>query len=306
MIVSYISPYDFKIRKTGAVHHARFLGKAIYYLKLQLLSPQLEFVQQNHVLKQEIKVITEFVVCFYAKWYLESNDVVKAPHLDITAIYQMHQYRDVCSNPAAVDAVLDSLYKHTWYLDSTIIPLALLDEDLSSNEKEKIAAAILSTNMPKADQFKNENKVKKDIRKELKLAVNIASSDPPSLASLVDEFSYLMFSFIGLEEERIKDWLSLPPQFWHTQSSFKSFQKYANSLIVVNDHSERAVGMMQQFVHRYNSEEEKQNRLLTVDKVRSAFREPGQSSSHLSKKRLSESLSSLKKKQDAKIKKTEK
>ena len=65
------------------------------------------------------------------------------------------------------------------------------------------------------------------------------------------------------------------------------------SLIVVNDHSERSVGMMQQFIHRYNNEEDKQNTLLTVKKVRCAFRTPRRRSNKLSKSRFVESLSSL-------------
>ena len=40
---------------------------------------------------------------------------------------------------------------------------------------------------------------------------------------------------------------------------------FAKSLVVVNDLAERAVGMMQQFVKRYNKEKI-QNRLLTVGK----------------------------------------
>ncbi|XP_065679431.1 uncharacterized protein LOC136093970 [Hydra vulgaris] len=298
LVVTYLSPsIKYKIRKTGAIHHAHFLAKAIYYLKMQLLYSQLDLVQENNDLKMEIKLIAEFVACFYAKWYLESSNVSKAPNLDMKAIHQMRQFRNICLNPKAVDAVLDSLYKHTWYLDSTMIPLALLDEDLPLNEKQKIAVAILSFKMPRAEHFKNENKEKKDIRKEIEKNAS-TEKDPPSLAPLVDEFSYLMFSFCGLTEERIKDWLSLPPQYWHTQSSFKIFENYANSLIVINDHSERAVGMMQQYVHRYNNEEEKQNRLISVDRVRSAFRISGKSSTSLTKKRLSDSLSSLAKKQN--------
>ena len=32
LVVTYLSPITYKVRKTGAIHHARFLGKAIYYL----------------------------------------------------------------------------------------------------------------------------------------------------------------------------------------------------------------------------------------------------------------------------------
>ena len=67
LVVIYLSLSDFKMRKTGAVHYARFLAKAINYLKMQLLSSLLDFVFQNNVLKEEIKLLTEFVTCFYAK-----------------------------------------------------------------------------------------------------------------------------------------------------------------------------------------------------------------------------------------------
>ena len=62
----------------------------------------------------------------------------------------------------------------------------------------------------------------------------------------------------------------------------------------MNDHSERAVAMMQQFLHKYEKEDEKQNQLLTVDKVRSTFRVPG-ARSKSTKKKLSENLMSLSK-----------
>ena len=88
---------------------------------------QLDFVPQKTVLKVENELITDFVVCFYATWYLESSNVLKTRFLDMKAIHQMHQYKDICLNPVAFDAALDSLYKHTLtqlYLDSTMIPLA--------------------------------------------------------------------------------------------------------------------------------------------------------------------------------------
>ena len=51
--------------------------------------------------------------------------------------------------------------------------------------------------------------------------------------------------------------------------------------------------MMQQFIHQYNNEEDKQNKLLTVDKVRCAFKTPGRRLNKLSKAKFIESLSSL-------------
>ena len=292
LVVGYLSPGHVKIRKPGAIHHARFLGKAIYYLKLKLLSNQLKFVQDDKLLQEEISIMVEFVACFYAKWYLQSDSAIRAPYLDISSLHQMHLYRDVCAKPEAVDAVLESFYKHTWYLDSTIVPLSLLDEDVPYEEKSKIAAAILQHDMPNSDYFKIDNKSLVELKEKIKFEKRV-NDGVPSLASLVDKFSYLMFHRIGLDEQRVRDWLSLPPQYWCTQSSFKLFQDFAKTLVVVNDPAERAVRMMQQFVHRYNKEEEIQNRLLTVDKARFAMKRPGKKSSNLSKKRLADGLSSL-------------
>ena len=48
LTMQYLSPSaHFKLMKTGAVHHARYLGKSLYYLKLQLLCKQLAFVQES-------------------------------------------------------------------------------------------------------------------------------------------------------------------------------------------------------------------------------------------------------------------
>ena len=94
IVITYFSPITYKVRKTGAIHHARFLGKAIYYINIWLLSNILTFVQESDKLKIEIKLIT-FIFCFYAKWFYttQSNDVIKAPFLDITAIHIRSVFR---------------------------------------------------------------------------------------------------------------------------------------------------------------------------------------------------------------------
>ena len=45
-------------------------------------------------------------------------------------------------------------------------------------------------------------------------------------------------SKLGLDKQRIRDWLSLTAKYWRNQSGCKIFQDYAKSLIVVNDPDE--------------------------------------------------------------------
>ena len=96
--------------------------------------------------------MAEFVSCFYAPWYLQADEVVKAPYLDLIA-KQMYKYRGVTENKEAVNKIIGNMMKHTWYLDSTMVPLALLDEEVPASEKRKIANALLSLNMSYTDRF---------------------------------------------------------------------------------------------------------------------------------------------------------
>ena len=162
--------------------------------------------------------MAEFVSCFYALWYLQADEVVKAPYLDLIAIQQMYKYRGVTENKEAVNKVIGNLMKHNWYLDSTMVPLALLDEEVPASEKRKIANALLSLNMPHTDRFgyKTEEKEVMDVKDVL--TPELFAEELPSMSSLVNTFSFYMFSLLGFEEERLRGWLVLPPEAWQTQS----------------------------------------------------------------------------------------
>ena len=98
------------------------------------------------------------------------------------------------------------------------------------------------------------------------------------------------------EEERIRDWLVPPPKFCTSQSYCRKFKTYADNLVATNDHTERAVGMMQRFVHNYSYEEEIQERLMAVDATRYAMKEKGRRSNKLSEKQMVKALTDLKEK----------
>ena len=44
----------------------------------------------------------------------------------------------IIKEPEAVDKVISDMLKHVWYLDATLVPLALLDDEVSDNEKRMI------------------------------------------------------------------------------------------------------------------------------------------------------------------------
>ena len=69
----------------------------------------------------------------------------------------------------------------------------------------------MKTLLDEDEDFKIDNKSLVELKEKIKFEKRV-NDGVPSLASLVDKFSYLMFHRIGLDEQRIRDWLSLPPQ----------------------------------------------------------------------------------------------
>ena len=72
--------------------------------------------------------------------------------------------------------------------------------------------------------YKTENKFKKRYQRSNKCGAKHQQRSA-FLGPLVDKFSYLVFDMIGLEEQRIRDWISLLSENWHNQFVFKSFQR---------------------------------------------------------------------------------
>jgi hypothetical protein len=82
------------IRAVGAIHHARFMAKAITILKMQLLYRK----YQHHFTDaewHEVKRLAEFVALIYGRYFLQAALSVSAPRLDLEFFDNVHSYR-VC------------------------------------------------------------------------------------------------------------------------------------------------------------------------------------------------------------------
>ena len=153
----YLDPsFIYKFKKPGAMHHARFMDKGIYYMKTLLLK---DFVQ-NHI-DLDSALITrmgKFIAIFYAPKFLTNEKPDIAPlqvfkqstsikfkykftitkfhaltvnlknyknisfflYQDLNSVWKMSRY--VEDEPAA-SAVFKSWGNHSWYLDQLLFQL---------------------------------------------------------------------------------------------------------------------------------------------------------------------------------------
>ena len=87
---------EFRMQLPGAYDHVRFMAKAIYYVKMFLLLPQL--IERNLVDEIGVSVISrmsQFVILLYGRYFLETALTSSAPRLDLQFWRNAKRYEHV-------------------------------------------------------------------------------------------------------------------------------------------------------------------------------------------------------------------
>lgn len=84
-----LSTNPFSIRRPGADHHARFMAKAIYYLKIHILQNWFHLRPKE---VNEVKRMAIYIAVFYGKYFLQTSLTSSAPFNDLRFLCLMHQY----------------------------------------------------------------------------------------------------------------------------------------------------------------------------------------------------------------------
>ena len=113
----------FTLKKPGACHHARFMGKALYLLKIYILSLIYNRLTSRQLISLERMVL--FILALYGKYFLQSSLTVAAPKLDMVFINNLNMFKNI--DIGIANCVLHSVKRHLWYLTPELIPLSLFD-----------------------------------------------------------------------------------------------------------------------------------------------------------------------------------
>ena len=85
----------FNMQAPGPQHNARFLASSIYILKMCLLGDDSGDFPDGLVddtMLQDLKQMAEFIVIFYAPWFLRARIPSAAPRLDLELWNNMCRY----------------------------------------------------------------------------------------------------------------------------------------------------------------------------------------------------------------------
>ena len=253
---------NFTFKLPGPDHHARWMSKAIYILKLHLLSKIFKMSEEELKFVQEMTVFISF---FYVKIWFESTFAVSAARNDLQFMANMLRYQ--YQNSGLVWTVLESCNRHLWYLSPQLIVLALCDEGLEDYQREDLALALHSQDRKEIESGKPEFPVIDWSGDEIKL---------PPLSSFVSHKSWLVFDLLNLKGTQ--DWLTVPASLWDKFREYRELNDFASNLTVKNDIAERGIAMVTEFINKVQSEEQRSALLQVVEWHRDLVKNTNKSS----------------------------
>lgn len=109
-----------KFRKPGAMHHARWMSKALYALKMFIFRTEFHLTPFQ---KTAIRSMCIFIVRFYVKAWTCCPLALEAPYQDLNFMKAIYAFRDIDQEISST--VLRKFNGHLWYLSDETYPFSM-------------------------------------------------------------------------------------------------------------------------------------------------------------------------------------
>ena len=244
--------HSYKLKKCGAVHKARWMGKTNYLYKLVMLKDQILALGKGAIMSDaqaaKVQRFVIFLSLCYMKWWFCAPIASKAPWMDLCLIKNIEALDDDIIRTAGLKA----FKRHYWYICSELVGLSLFDESLATEEKSKMAqnlVQIKSLQIP-------VNRIGKGFGKPY-----FPEVVPDTLAELVGPDSLFLFHALSLDVS----FLSIPVEQWPENQQYLYNKAVIKGLKVSNDAAERGVKLASDFLDTARREERYQEILQVVE-----------------------------------------
>lgn len=237
------------LKKPGAIHHARWMAKAIGTLKIFLLRNQFKFEGNEY---NGIRDVCIFVVRLYVKAWFQATSAIVAPRCDLSFIEECIDYENIDKEISNV--LLTKLCGHLWYLSDEPVGLSFFDAEIDLDEKRKMVSALSKNTKHQKVLQATEIELKSYKNKEIHDFISINTK------KFFERFN-IATSF-----------LSIDPSEWNDNEDYKKGLNILKEVHVVNDIAERAVKLFSQYNSILsNKEEQKQHIIKTVQHYRANY-----------------------------------
>lgn len=234
------------IRVIGALSKARWIAKALLIAKTYLFRESLDLCPE---IVSSLRRLSIFICCLYVIFWNRIPNVFDAPFNDLTFMQQLHLYKE--HDDEIAQTAINSFGEHLWYLSEELITLSLFSSKVTVATKNKMRHRF-RTNMTS--------------RNEASLKFKMESSTPfnnLNLEDFVQPRSYLLFKVLEIDP----DFLHQDAMIWDYCESYKTIKHMVDQTItVINDGSERILGIADNIINTQKARKEKFFKNLTFSK----------------------------------------
>ncbi|KAK2705869.1 hypothetical protein QYM36_016024 [Artemia franciscana] len=226
----------------GAMHHARWMSKVIYSLKIWMFKAQFRLTLTE---ERGLHDVCVFAVRVHLKAWISAPLASGAPYSDLLLLKSLLEYSSI--HLAISKATSNKFSGHLWYLSPELVGLAFFDSRVSSSTKRLMVSAMQSED----DQEQEHTK---------RITIDLDSAKNKNLEHFVTAKSAKLFRMMDLPD----GFLTVDPDLWEDRHDYKLASETVRSLKVVNDHAERGVALIQEYSGFITQDESQLQFLLQV------------------------------------------
>ena len=134
-------PCGIKFAAPGALHHARWMNKALYSIKLWMFRRQFSVTARE---ERGLLDVCLFVVLIYIQFWFTAPCPVSAPNNDLMLLKRLYEYKSV--NPVISELACKKFATHLWYLSEEVVGLAFFDSNVPTEEKRAMIKSLTEHN----------------------------------------------------------------------------------------------------------------------------------------------------------------
>lgn len=183
-----------------------------------------------------------FFARIYVKAWINAPLAVSAPQNDLHLLQSLLEYRSIHAGISTVTS--KKMAGHLWYLSEQLVNLALFDDNVSNDVKEKMVLAM--------EQVDGD----KEPPKRRKLCIDNLMGK--NVSDYCSKNSRGLFRMLDLPQ----DFLEIPVSEWNGSPQYLNAKKAAMALAVTNDHAERGVALIENLSGKLTKDEEQLQFLL--------------------------------------------
>ncbi len=221
----------------GANHHARWMAKAIYSLKIFLFRYQFDLTETE---REGLKQVCIFILKHYLQNWFRCPIAAESPYQDLNFLKGVLLDKSINSN--LLPQIIKKFSNHLWYLSEESLGLAFFDASIPLEIKQEMVARL---------HLEDDENDEEDVVVHQNAHKVLAKVDEITRSYLTKKFSDFVTRNSMNFFERFKiptDFLFQPVEQWVSLQSYKEGVGIVNQLKVTNDTAERTVQLMSGFV----------------------------------------------------------